>query len=125
MRTVSVVIFVERGAGAWKDASSTRYRSAAGKLEAGSGRAARRAQKSSAKENARPRAARADVGRRGLSSEAARTRMNSVTGAIRLDEQGDMRNGAIRVRQFGSQAWNGLTVVRRAAFTSAPPTPPA
>jgi branched-chain amino acid transport system substrate-binding protein len=38
--------------------------------------------------------------------------MKGVTGAIHFDGKGDMRNGAITVRQYGNGAWNDLTVVR-------------
>jgi branched-chain amino acid transport system substrate-binding protein len=38
--------------------------------------------------------------------------LTGVTGSIQFDENGDIRNGAITVRQFGQGAWNDKTVVR-------------
>ncbi|MDQ0621013.1 branched-chain amino acid ABC transporter substrate-binding protein [Paraburkholderia graminis] len=39
-------------------------------------------------------------------------KLDGVTGPIQFDEAGDIRNGAITVRQFGSNAWNDKSVVR-------------
>jgi branched-chain amino acid transport system substrate-binding protein len=39
-------------------------------------------------------------------------KLDGVTGTIHFDDKGDIRNGAITVRQFGEGAWNDKTVVR-------------
>lgn len=38
--------------------------------------------------------------------------VDGVTGSIRFDEKGDIRNGAITVRQYGQGVWKDKTVVR-------------
>jgi branched-chain amino acid transport system substrate-binding protein len=38
--------------------------------------------------------------------------LGGVTGPIRFDEKGDIRNGAITVRQFGQGDWQDRSVVR-------------
>lgn len=39
-------------------------------------------------------------------------KVDGVTGPIRFDDAGDIRNGAITVRQFGENVWNDRSVVR-------------
>ncbi|MEM5435839.1 branched-chain amino acid ABC transporter substrate-binding protein [Paraburkholderia diazotrophica] len=39
-------------------------------------------------------------------------KFDGVTGPIQFDESGDIRNGAITVRQFGQGVWNDRSVVR-------------
>jgi branched-chain amino acid transport system substrate-binding protein len=38
--------------------------------------------------------------------------LDGVTGPINFDGNGDIRNGAIRVRQFGQGDWHDASVVR-------------
>ncbi|MEM5314965.1 branched-chain amino acid ABC transporter substrate-binding protein [Paraburkholderia sp. JHI869] len=38
--------------------------------------------------------------------------VEGVTGRIQFDDKGDIKNGAITVRQYGQNAWNDKTVVR-------------
>jgi branched-chain amino acid transport system substrate-binding protein len=45
-------------------------------------------------------------------SKLQTVKFDGVTGPIGFDEAGDIRNGAITVRQFGNNVWNDKSVVR-------------